>query len=174
MSNFYISRSHRRSSVDVKMLLKTLSILVNLICPQISRVALKLYEKFSNIINRLNIFRKETFWNNLSECCNTSQCQSDMVKYELRVAGYELRVTSLTARVESLKAHELKFKSTSSNPWVSSSNLRVTSSNPRVTSSNPRITSSNPRIIKSMKTQVSSLKSSSFLKVASPKFFGNL
>ena len=114
MSNFYISRSHRRSSVDVKMLLKTLSILVNLICPQISRVALKLYEKFSNIINRLNIFRKETFWNNLSECCNTSQCQSDMVKYELRVAGYELRVTSLTARVESLKAHELKFKSTSS------------------------------------------------------------
>ena len=38
---------------------------------------------------------------------------------------------------------------------------------------NLQVTSSNPRIIKSMKSQVSSLKSSSFLKIVSPKLFGN-
>ena len=90
--------------------------------------------------------------------------------------------------------HELKLKSESSNPWVTSSNLQVTSSNPRAMSSNPRVassnplvtsfnprvtswnlqvTSSNPQIIKSMKIQVSSLKSSSFLKIVSPKLFSN-
>ena len=41
------------------------------------------------------------------------------------------------------------------------------------TSSDLQVTSSNLRVIKSMKTEVSSLKSSWFLKIVSPKLFGN-
>ena len=68
-----------------------------------------------------------------------------MVKHELRVTSFEIRVKTLK--------HELKFKSASLNT---------------------RVTSSDPRITKSIKTQVNSLiKSSSFPKILSPKFFGN-
>ena len=83
----------------------------------------------------------------------------------------KFQAESLKARVQSLV--ELKFKSASSNPRVTSSNPRVKSSNPRVMSSNPRVMSSNPQVIESMKTQVNSLKSSSFLKIISPKLFSN-
>ena len=93
--------------------------------------------------------------------------------YELRVTSYKLRAKNLKARVESLKARvevqKCEFKSTSYEFKSPSCGFK-----PRVTSLNPPATSSNPRIIKSMNTQVSSLKSFPFLKVISPKLFGNL
>ena len=106
------------------------------------------------MIFRLIVWFYRDFTKNFPLIAAKAETKSDMVKHELRVTSYELRDTSYELRVKSLK-----FKSAS---W-----------NPRVTSSNLQVTSSNPRIIKSMKTQVSSLKSSSFLKIVSPKLFGN-
>ena len=108
--------------------------------------------------------------------------QSGKVKHELQVTSSNPRVTSSEPRVTNSNSQvtssnprvtSSNLRVTSSNPRVTSSNPRVPSSNPRVTSSNPRVTSSNPRIIKSTKTQVGSLKSSSFLKILSPKLLGN-
>ena len=85
-----------------------------------------------------------------------------------RVASSNSQVMSSNSRVASLNS-----RVTSSNRRVTNSNPGITRFNPQVTSSNLQVTRSNPRIIKSMETQVSSLKSSSFLKIISPKLFDN-
>ena len=113
-------------------------------------------------------------------------CKLKSTSYEFkppRVTSSSLRVMTTNQRVTSsslwVTSSNLRFTNanprvTSSNSWVTSSNPRDTSSNPRVMNSNLQVSSSDPRIIKSMKIQVSSLKSSAFLKIVSPKLFGNL
>ena len=89
---------------------------------------------------------------------NDSVC--DMVKHELRVASYELRVKSFKTRVENQKC---EFKSTSYEFKSTSYKFKSTSYEFKFTNH-----------FKSVQTQVNSLKSSSFLKIISPKLFGNL
>ena len=103
--------------------------------------------------------------------------------------NYELRAKNLKARVEGLKKHELKFKS-----WFQIREsqvqihqlrvqihilrfqiykLRVQIYELRVQIQSYKFKSTSSIIIKSIKTQVNSIKNSSFLKIISPKVFGN-
>ena len=117
--------------------------------------------------------------------------------------NYELRAKNLKARVEDLKKHELKFKSWFQiresqvqihqlrvqihilrfqiyklrvqiyELQVQIHELRVQIYQLRVQIQSYKFKSTSSIIIKSKKTQVNSIKNSSFLKIISPKVFGN-
>ena len=119
-----------------------------------------------------DVTKKATFLRCIWDVLKTSQKRHlfwDVSKRSLRYLSQWRSDWYLTKT-----SHAGWVRVTSSNPRVTSSNPRISSSNPRVTSSDLQVTSSIPWIIKSMKTQVTSLKSSSFLKIVSPKLFGNL